>query len=163
MALRLMLDSNIADQLIAHPELATKLIALDGAGAIYCTRTYVQDNEHAQTRDPAKRRLLRESFGSFDTADPGVFVLDRPNLGVARFGSPESDPVYDAVHGANPKHIEDGIIAATALLDAHVLVTEDTRLAKKTLAAKGQVWTFADLKAYVEAEHAKRFPSSDPK
>src|ERR1019366_6848855 len=125
MAPKLMLDSHVADALLAEPTLKAKLDALQAAGVIELVKTYVQDAEHDATPEatkPGRAQALRSAFSKVDETAQTLFVLDRPNLDVALFGGPDEHALYDDVHQDNAKYIDDGIIAATALTTCNVLV-----------------------------------------
>jgi hypothetical protein len=160
MAPKLMLDSHVADALLAEPTLKAKLDALQAAGVIELVKTYVQDAEHDATPEatkPARAQALRSAFSTVDETAPTLFVLDRPNLDVALFGGPDEHGLYDDVHQENAKYIDDGIIAATALTTCDVLVTDDQRLHRKVRAsgAKLAVWSLTDLTTFADTEHSK--------
>jgi hypothetical protein len=150
--LALMLDSNIADMLVADPALSARVQSLADRSVIRLVKTFMQNEEHTATPDPEHRRALVGAFAKVEQVDPGVFVLDTPNLDHARFAGPDGEALYEAVHHENPRHLPDGIIAATALAECDVLVTKDGRMTTKARAAGLTVWTPQDFIAFVERE-----------
>jgi rRNA-processing protein FCF1 len=145
-----MLDSNVADLLIGDPVLRARVQSLEARAIIRLVKTHVQDDEHANTPDAARRQCLFDAFEGAEKRNPHVFALDQANLDNARFAGPKEGALYDAVYAKNPRHTRDGIIAATAVAECDVLVTNDGRMAKKAQKAGIKVWSPQDFKAFVE-------------
>jgi len=66
-----------------------------------------------------------------------------------------NESTLSTVQGGNPKHSEDALIAATAELEADVLVTNDGQLKRRlrksqqTRASPIQIWKFEDFRQFV--------------
>ena len=82
--LRVMLDSNIFDEIIKTPGLAGQLRSLTASGRLDIVVTHVQEDELAGIQAAEKRRAIQQvPRRSIPTA---VFVLDVSRLGQARLG-----------------------------------------------------------------------------
>ncbi len=126
---KIMLDSNAYDVVAADTTLKADIEALQTEGKLEAIHTHVEDGELALIpfdRDIGQAAAIRRR-----PVGTGVLLLDRGILDVDRFGTPESDALFEALQTGNPKHVEDGMIASTALMEGATLVTNDRRLANR--------------------------------
>jgi len=151
MSFRIMLDSNIFDNVAATPGLTDDLRALEKGGELEIVSTHVQDDQLKNIPDLAKRKaVLAIPRRIVPTTE---FVLGTSRLDQACLGDGEAGGIYyDDIQINNPKHVEDALIALAAAREVDVLVTHDKQLSKKIKAAATnlQVWVFHDLIAYVD-------------
>jgi len=144
-----MLDTNIADRLLADTATFENLRRLMDQGAVRLAKTHVQDEEIADTRSLEKREALARLFSHAQRFDVAVFVLDCGNLDEDVFGGPEEDALFDAVRKEKSKDARDAMIAASAGRWCQVLVTHDRRLAGKVRGHAGSdlaVWDYERLR-----------------
>ena len=154
--LRVMLDSNIFDEIIKTPGLAGQLRSLTASGRLDIVVTHVQEDELAGIQAAEKRRAIQQvPRRSIPTA---VFVLDVSRLGQARLGEGhEGGLEYDTLDGENPKRVRDAVIALTAAAEAEdveAFVTVDDRLARR-VSAKAKtlkVWNFTEFRLRVTSD-----------
>jgi hypothetical protein len=140
-----MLDTNIADRLLADTATFESLRRLMEQGAVRLAKTHVQDEEIADTPSVEKREALARLFSHAERLDVAVFALDYGNLDEDVFGGPEEEGLFDAVRKENPKHARDAMIAASAKRGCHVLVTDDVTLTGKVRGRAGSelaVWNY---------------------
>jgi predicted nucleic acid-binding protein len=154
--LRVMLDTNIFDAIIATPGLVEHLRSLTASDRLDIVVTHVQEDELAGIRDSEKRRAIQQvPRRSIPTA---VFVLDVSRLGQARLGEGhEGGLEYDTLHGENPKRVQDAVIALTAAAEAEdveAFVTADDRLARRVRAKAEtlKVWNFTQFRLRVTTD-----------
>jgi predicted oxidoreductase len=122
------------------------------AGRIAVITTHVQADEHGRVKWPAKREALLALPLEFVEVVTSGGVWDTSKWDKAAW-SDKSGERIKRLTGGNPKHIEDALIAATADAKAHVLVTDDRRLAKKAYRAGFTVlvWDVAKFAAWLAA------------
>jgi hypothetical protein len=154
--LRVMLDSNIFDEIIKTPGLAGQMRSLTASGRLDIVVTHVQEDELARIPDTEKRRAIQQvPRRSVPTA---VLVLDVSRLGQARLGEGhEGGLEYDTLHGDNSKRVQDAVIALTAAAEAEdvdAFVTVDDRLARwvRAKAKTLRVWNFSELQLRVSSD-----------
>ena len=163
--LRVMLDSNIFDEIIKTPGLAGQLRSLTASGRLDIVVTHVQEDELAGIQDIEKRRAIRQVPRRL--IPTAVFVLDVSRLGQARLGEGDEGGLeYDTLHGENPKRVRDAVIALTAAAEAEgveAFVTVDDRLARRVRAkAKTlKVWNFAEFRSRVTTDDVSADSSED--
>src|SRR5215218_6101247 len=117
-----MVDSMIFDSLVAGGDTAEAVLGAIRDGRLKLRTTHVQEDQLAAILDEAKRSAIAAI--PREVVPSSVFVLGVSRLGEARLGAGDD---YEAIRRGS-KDIEDAIIAATAVSEADVLVTEDKRL-----------------------------------
>jgi hypothetical protein len=154
--LRVMLDSNIFDEIIKTPGLAGQLRSLTASGRLDIVVTHVQEDELAGIQDIEKRRAIQQMPRRL--IPTAVSVLDVSRLGQARLGEGhEGGLEYDTLHGENPKRVRDAVIALTAAAeteDVDAFVTVDDRLARRVRAKPKalKVWNFTEFQLRVSSD-----------
>jgi rRNA-processing protein FCF1 len=148
--LRVMLDSNIFDEIIKTPGLVEHLRSLTASDRLDIVVTHVQEDELAGIQDIEKRSAIQQvPRQSIPTA---VFVAGVSRLGQARLGEGhEGGLEYDTLHGENPKRVQDAVVALTAAAEAEdveAFVTADDRLARRVRrkAKTLKVWNFTEFR-----------------
>ena len=122
-----LLDTNVFDRLVADDEGRQAVLAAVEHQRLRLRTTHVQEDELANITDADKRAAI-EAIPR-DVVPTSVMVLGVSKWGEARLGGTDE---YAAIRSESGNHVQDAIIAATAASDAHVLVTEDRRLAKRS-------------------------------
>lgn len=143
---RAMCDSMIYDEIVADPDVLLRLRRPECP--VVLVSTHVQDDEHANILDEAKRDAIANvPRVNVPTAD---FVIGFSRLDMARLGD---GAVYEGVRGKSKtsKYARDGLIASSAKRDADVLVTEDRRLERRCRELGVEVWRWRDFRAAVLA------------
>jgi predicted nucleic acid-binding protein len=148
-----MVDSNVFDVLVDDAAARQAVLAAIEDKRLVLRTTHVQEDELAATPDKDRRTQLQQVVPR-DRVVTSVGVFGVSKWGAASFGGSEE---HEAIrHG--PNHIEDAIIAATAVTDAHVLVTEEKRLRNRAQARLTvPVWNVARLVEWATSGH----PSDD--
>ncbi len=137
--MRAMIDSMIFDRIAGTPGMSEHIETLITAGDLTILTTHLQEDELAKIPDDAKReaiaRLPREQIPTYGMA------LDDSRLDMARLSEGEG---IEEIRRGNVKNTEDSLIAATADVDADILVTEDSTFTKRAGVAfpKLKVWKF---------------------
>ncbi len=155
--LRLMLDSNISHALHRDDGLRESLTRAVDSGSVELLVTHIQVDENLDHPDPEEgRRLIHAMMGSGARAVPtyGV-VLDVSRLGSARLFDEGTAAMFEAFRHGNPKHSQDGLIAATALREGAVLVTAENVKHRRRLQAHFSglvVWSLEDLREHMNAQ-----------
>jgi predicted nucleic acid-binding protein len=150
-----MIDTMIFDHLLANPDDRSVVTAAIADGRLQLKTTHVQEDQLAAIPDEAKRSAAAEI--PREVVASSVFVVGVSRVGMARVG-PGDD--YEAIRRAE-KDVEDAIIAASAVSEAHVLVTEDKRLAKRARGRlKVQIWTANDLTSWARDESSDLPPTT---
>lgn len=148
--IRIMLDSNVYDEVIAVPRFTDRLRAAIASGDIQIVTTHVQRDELSEIRDPVKLAATLDVPGTV-TATAGA-AWNVSQWDQARWDEGTGDIVYTDIFKSNPRDIEDALIAITAASEADVLVTQEKTLPKR-IAATGSklvVWNFDRLKRFVD-------------
>jgi predicted nucleic acid-binding protein len=135
---RLLLDSMIHDFLVEAPQRMSALTKLVERGDVELVSTHIQADEIARTPDAEKRERLQR-VPTRPTPTAGI-VLDVSRLDMSAFA--DAGPI-EAVRRGNPKHTEDALIAATALREDLVLVTNDHVLSRRATDLGVEVWNSA--------------------
>jgi predicted nucleic acid-binding protein len=155
--MKIMLDSNAYDKVIATPDLLSELERVIAEGRVELVSTHIQDDELDKVPDSAKKEALKKILTR--NVPTTEFVIGTSRIGQAKIGVGESCGIrYADIQRGNPKHIEDALIALAAAAEADVLVTEETRLFKKVRTASTtlQVWKFVDLENYIKGLKGKQ-------
>ena len=154
-ALRFMLDSNVSDVLVDDDSLKVGLRRATDRGTISLLVTHIQVDENLDHPHPEQgRRLIHAMMGAGVRSVPTYGLV----LDVSR---PESAVLFDEATGAmfeafrkgNPKHTEDGLLAATALHENAILVTAESEKHRRRLRRHFpglEVWGLKDLRAFLE-------------
>lgn len=152
---RFMLDSNVSHALVDDDSLKVALRRAADRGSIGLLVTHIQVDENLDHPDQEQgRRLIHAMMGTGVRAVPTYGLV----LDVSR---PESATLFDeataAMFGAflqgNPKHSQDGLLAATALHENAILVTAENEKHCRRLRRhfRGlEVWALGDLRAFLE-------------
>ena len=115
--LRVMLDSNIFDEIIKTRGLAGQQRSLTASGRLDIVVTHVQEDELAGIQAAEKRRAIQQVPRR--VVPTSVFVVGVSRLGQARLGEGQEGGLeYDTLHGENPKRVHDAVIALTAAAEA---------------------------------------------
>ncbi len=124
--MRIMLDTNLFDRIADTPGLTEAVNLLAATRQISVFTTPIQEEELAQITDKARHRRLD--------------AIRRTVL-----------PIPDSVYAPTLKHLKDALIGAAAAAGVDVLVTEDGDFARRARAGGSpcDVWSFADLQAFV--------------
>jgi hypothetical protein len=125
-AIRLVLDANIYDHLIATPEIQQAAIAAHQNGHVEFLMTSIQLDQITAVPDSDRRKAMVAI--PFVITPTYGFVLGLSKLGLARFGESEQ---LEVVRGDQGNHTEDALLATTAKYEEAILVTEDKRLEKR--------------------------------
>jgi predicted nucleic acid-binding protein len=146
-----MVDTMVFDHLVADETAAEAVLAAIKDGRLQLRTTHVQEDQLAAIPDEAKRSAIAAI--PREVVATSVSVYEISAYGKARYGSDDDDAAYEAIrHG--PKHVQDAIIATTALSEAHVLVTDDKRLANRSRERlKVRVWSSGDLSAWARGRN----------
>lgn len=143
-----MLDTNVADALLLD---ARQVRAMARSWDILVT--HVQIEEVLDTPDKARRTRLILTLLSLGArlVPSAILVFDVSRLDYARLGTEDLNARFSAYVAGNPRHAQDGIIAATAFDEGAVLVTAERargRLAKHF--PELVVWSPAEFRAYAD-------------
>ncbi|MCC8961327.1 hypothetical protein H8A95_03090 [Bradyrhizobium sp. Pear76] len=143
--MRLMLDSNVYDSLLADRDLLEQVKRAIHVGRLELLTTHVQQDELSRIVQPAKRDALQSLPITFVRVATSGAAWDVSKWDDAEWGD-DSGRIEKMV-GGNSKHIEDALISATADAKANVLVTNEKRLAGMVgRAGFGvEVWSVAQL------------------
>lgn len=120
-----MVDTMVFDHLVAHADDRDVVVAAVREGRLLLRTTHVQEDQLEQIPDTTKREAAEQI--PRQVIPSSVFVVGVSRVGMARAGTGDD---YEAIRRGE-KDVEDAIIAATAVSEAHVLVTEDKRLVKR--------------------------------
>jgi predicted nucleic acid-binding protein len=123
---RYLIDTHIYDKIVDTPGALALVKQLVAAGRVSLLSTHVQADEIAATPDRERAGLL--AAVPVELVPTSGAVYGTSAFGMARYGEPES---FESLHGGNPKHTEDALIAATAQFEDATLVTEDVTLTKR--------------------------------
>ncbi|HEX8031138.1 MAG TPA: hypothetical protein VF491_21870 [Vicinamibacterales bacterium] len=147
-------------------------------GRVTAFATHIQRDEINNTRNPVRRVELLQVFQDVihSQVATGSFVLDVSRLDEARLSGgpivPTASAVYgvseyggacysdgslydalkaklDALNDGKPNNVQDVLIAETAIIEGHVLITDDVHLAAVTRGSGGQCQTVDELLAYL--------------
>jgi hypothetical protein len=149
--IKIMLDSNVHDKVIAVPGFVDRMRAAIETGHIKIVTTHIQRDELGRIPDPAKRSAALDVPGTVTATAGAIWNVSRWDQ--ARFGEGASDIKYTDIFKGNPRDIEDALITITAASEADVLVTQETgKLLKRILAtgSKLAVWDFERLRRYID-------------
>jgi predicted nucleic acid-binding protein len=148
--MRIMIDSNIYDDLITDQITLDKVTTLQADGHIILLTTHVQDDEISKTPDLTK--LEKMQLLPLEEVGTSVFILNKSRLGKAKLGTGESGQIsYNKIKKNNTKHVEDAIIATTAGDVADTFVTNDKTLRKKILSQNTalRILDYSDFKELI--------------
>jgi predicted nucleic acid-binding protein len=149
--IRIMLDSNVHDEVIAVPGFVDRMRVAIATGHIEIVTTHIQKDELARIPDPFKRVATLDVPGTITSTAGAVWGVSRWDQ--ARYGEGTSDIKYTDIFKGNSRDIEDALIAITAASEADVLVTQEKKtLVNRILVAgsKLAVWDFERLRRYIE-------------
>jgi hypothetical protein len=149
--IKVMLDSNVHDEVIAVPGFSDRLRRAIVAGDIQIVTTHVQRDELERIADPVKRAAALDVPGAVTATAGAVWSVSRCDQ--AKYGEGDGDIKYAEIFKGNPRDIEDALIAITAASEVDVLVTQEkTKLPSRILAtgSKLKVWDFDRLRRYVD-------------
>jgi predicted nucleic acid-binding protein len=153
--MRFMLDSNVSHALVDDDKLRLAVRRAADRGFIALLVTHIQVDENLDHPDPDQgRRLIHALIGT------GARTV--PTYGLALQASrPEHAMLFDeamagmfeAFRRGNPKHTQDGLLAATALHETAILVTAENEKHRRRLRRffPGlEVWGVNDLQAFLD-------------
>lgn len=146
---RVMIDSNVYDEIVAVPGLTSTLRRLIDEGDLELIVCHVQEDEIKATSDSVKMETLATTPVS-GIVHSSVFVLGVSRLDKARLGEErQRDLSYERLAGPNRRHARDAAIALTAAHAVDALVTQDHRLQTQLANKALPVWTFDDFHKWV--------------
>jgi hypothetical protein len=148
--LRVMLDSNVHDAVVASARIRKLIDTLTVSGRIVLISTHIQDDELSRIGDQDKRDAVLSI--KRENVPTSAAMWDISRWDECKWGDEDTNEKTRALTKGNPKHAEDALIGVTAADEADVLVTDDDRFAKRVIAAKLdlQVWSFADFVSFLE-------------
>lgn len=139
--IRVMLDSNVFDALVAREPDRRAVIAAIRSGQLELVTTHLQEDEifRVSARDTHKYwRMQSIPRTVVSTSD---FILGLSRLGMARLGD---GVTYNAVR-TKQRHLVDAEIAATAQYERLRLVTDEKRLRNQSQRLGLNAYTSAEL------------------
>lgn len=146
---RVMIDSNVYDEIVAVPGLTSTLGRLIDEGDLELVVCHVQEDEIHATSDSVKRETLATTPVS-RIVHSSVFVLGVSRLDKARLGEErQGDLSYEKLAGPNRRHARDAAIALAAAYEVDALVTQEHRLQSQLASKALPVWTFDDFHKWV--------------
>ncbi len=148
--LRIMLDTNIYDQICARRDLPRKVNDAHHAGKVLILCTHIQQDEIAQIPDEDKRAIMSSVVGTRIATSGAAWGVSR--WGLSTWGDGSGDVRIGDIATSSGNHVRDGLIASTDAAAADVLVTEDQRLQKRVCRASStlEVWDFQKFVKYIE-------------
>ncbi len=148
--MRIMLDSNIHDLIVANPAACDAVKRSIEDGRLKLVSTHVQHDELKRAPEP-KRTTLLEIYDLAELRPTNGAVFDVSRWDQCQFGTDEENGSINVLMGGNPKHAEDALIAATASSEADALVTNETRLASKIKRAgfSADVWSWSEFASWL--------------
>jgi hypothetical protein len=127
---KIMLDTNEYDRLLAAPDTYDKLPSLLSVGKIELLTTHVQRDEIMAIDDAGKKARLEALLTHARMIPTRGAILDISRFDLARSGDEDDHKLIEHIRGeAWERKSKDALIAATAVKDADVFVTDDKRLA----------------------------------
>ena len=124
---RFMLDSNVSHALVDDDSLKVALRRAADRGSIGLLVTHIQVDENLDHPDQGQgRRLIHAMMGTGVRAVPTYgLVLDVSRPESATLFDEATAAMFEAFLQGNPKHSQDGLLAATALHENAILVTAE--------------------------------------
>jgi hypothetical protein len=155
-----MLDSNVSHALVDDDSLKVGLRRAADRGSIGLLVTHIQVDENLDHPDQEQgRRLIHAMMGTGVRAVPTyglVLNVSRPES--ATLFDEATATMFEAFLQGNPKHSQDGLLAATALHENAILVTAENEKHRRRLRRhfRGlEVWALGDLRAFLEDLEAR--------
>lgn len=154
-----MLDSNVSHALVDDDSLRVALRRATDRGFIELLVTHIQVDENLDHPDQEQgRRLIHAMMGTGVRAVPTHgLVLDVSRLDSAILFDESTAAMFEAFRKGNPKHSQDGLLAATALHENATLVTAENEKHCRRLRRhfRGlEVCSLEDLRAFLEGLEA---------
>lgn len=140
--MNVLLDNNAIDKLAQNIE----LIKNHPEMKFFICREAIGEVSNNKTYNPTYNiiALLKAGVNYVPNA---VFVLGHSKLdGESSFCSAKTSQVYKEVLNKNGSNVSDAIIAATAVANDYILLTDDLRLIKKLVGHDYPFMTFSTLK-----------------
>ncbi|MSO85492.1 MAG: hypothetical protein EXR02_06765 [Rhodospirillales bacterium] len=116
--MKIMLDSNVYDQIIARDGFSNRLNEAVQRGHIEILKTHIQDDELTRIPDPEKVRAVSEVPGQEINTSGSVWGVSK--WGKSCWGDGPADIKFDDIQRGNSKHTNDALIAITAAAQADV-------------------------------------------
>jgi len=140
----------VYDKIAADLAFKSLLQRLKDEGRLDFISTYVEAGQIAAI--PSEKDIGQSSAVQTNLVASSVFILGHSKPGYAQLGDENGN--YGKINVTNPKNVADGIIAATALSRASILVTDDVRLTNRLKRIKSNlvVYSFEAFKAWAEAQ-----------
>jgi hypothetical protein len=163
MPLRVMIDTNIADELASDPDVLAMISKLQARGKIQLLITHLQEEQLAKASPHIKKTMKKLDPTIVNTS--GV-VWDVSNWDLGEWPDQMTEHRLTRMQGDKskgkqaPKHWADTLIAVTAMGKADVYVTRDRtgRNAARRVVDEGgwklQIWDYADFVGHVETLYA---------
>jgi hypothetical protein len=146
---KIMLDTMQYDKLLDATETYDRLLKLQSERKIELLTTHIQRDELGAIGDVKKRTLLEAILTHARLIPTRGAILDKSRVGLARLGNDEDHSLIEHIRGeAWERESNDALIAATAVKDADVFVTDDdtlTRRLKSYPGTKCEVMNFEEL------------------
>jgi hypothetical protein len=150
MTVRITFDSNAFDFVAADPDLKSTIKECQDLGLISIWGTHIQGGELAAIPD-SRDIGQAQAVADINRTGTALFFCNFSHLGVDRLSSAESLAAFSAIQANNPKHTNDALIGATALVDTDMLVTDDGCLQSKfnQLAGVAKAISLAEFVTYL--------------
>lgn len=150
-----MLDSNVSHALVDDDSLRVALRRAADRGSIALLVTHIQVDENLDHPDQEQgRRLIHAMMGTGVRAVPTYgLVLDVSRPESATLFDETTAAMFEAFRKGNPKHSQDGLLAATAMHENAIFVTAENEKHCRRLRRhfRGlEVWALGDLRAFLE-------------
>jgi acid stress-induced BolA-like protein IbaG/YrbA len=153
-ALRVVVDSNGYDFLVASPEIQELAIQAREQGIVKFLMTHVQVDELSAMFDTPNEWKVRAALAiPYELAATHGIVLGVSRMGLARI--PEEGALESIIGSSNQVH-RDALIAETARCEEAVLVTGDKVLMKKARRVGVEVWSPQDFLEFIRDRISSR-------
>jgi hypothetical protein len=148
---KIMFDSDVHDAIAADAELKQLIVDCQRDGRIELMSTHVQADQLAQI--PLDRDIGQATAVQAEQIPTSAGVWDVSRWGSAHWGTEAANIAVAKLSKNKSAHVEDGLIGATALSEADVLVTNDKRFRRRAKAAFGsfKVLSSDELKDYLKS------------
>jgi predicted nucleic acid-binding protein len=127
--MRIMLDTNIFDRLVADDATLAAVLAAITAGQLTIVSTHIQRDQLQAIPDSVKRdKVLAIPVDEVPTTG---MIWDVSKWGEGAWGDGATNHLLEKLIAGNARHAPDALIGATAAAHVTVLVTEDGQFSKR--------------------------------
>ena len=144
-----MIDTMVFDALYEDPEGRDAVLEAVRLGELRLLTTHVQEDQIAAIRDPQRRKALQRVPR---TVVPSAVVVE----GVTRTGRARVNARSTYARMRDVRHFQDSLIVDATAAGAHLLVTDDRRLAREAYDLGTDVWSSAELLEWAKGRRARR-------